>query len=167
MIKKCKVWCWKRLICKKKCLFMKKGGSSVSSSVLWLKKRKKLSQLIPFVLNNCISVDNKLGISKHGLINAICPACLMLNDQRYNNILCHNISQYKNVTICMIDGDNIVYNKELCNLMDRSLTFWRHPFTAEDPLVSKWKSVLLKKQTHLHLGWFEEEEFLANLELFL
>ncbi len=75
------------------------------------------------MLNNCISVDNKLGISKHGLINAIYPACLMLNDQRYNNILCHNISQYKNVTICMIDSDNIVYNKELCNLMDRSLTF--------------------------------------------
>ncbi len=36
--------------------------------------------------------------------------------------------------------------------------FWRHPFTAEDPMVSKWliyfsKSVQRKKHTHLHLGW--------------
>ncbi len=32
-------------------------------------------------------------------------------------------------------------------------SFWRHPFTAEDPLVSKWhnaKSAPMKKQTHLH-----------------
>ncbi len=29
------------------------------------------------------------------------------------------------------------------------LSFWRHPFTAEDPLVSFSKSVLMKKQTHL------------------
>ncbi len=41
------------------------------------------------------------------------------------------------------------------------LSFWRHPFTAEDPLVSKWcdaksyKSVTMKKQTHLHLEWLE------------
>ncbi len=43
------------------------------------------------------------------------------------------------------------------------LSFWRHPFTAEDPLVSKWynanfsKSVLMKKQTHLHLRCPEGE----------
>ncbi len=43
------------------------------------------------------------------------------------------------------------------------LSFWRHPFTAEDPLVSKWfnakfsKSDQIKKQTHLHLGWLESE----------
>ncbi len=34
-----------------------------------------------------------------------------------------------------------------------ALSFWRHPFTAEDPLVSKRasfsKSVPTKKQTHL------------------
>ncbi len=31
------------------------------------------------------------------------------------------------------------------------LSFWRHPFTAEDPLVSKWcEAISLKyKQTHL------------------
>ncbi len=40
------------------------------------------------------------------------------------------------------------------------LSFWRHPFTAEHPLLSKWcnatflhKSVLMKKQTHLPIGW--------------
>ncbi len=38
------------------------------------------------------------------------------------------------------------------------LSFWRHPFPAEDPLVSKRcnatfsKSVLTKKQTHLNFG---------------
>ncbi len=44
------------------------------------------------------------------------------------------------------------------------LESWRHPFTAEDPLVNKWcnaihfsKSVLMKKQTHLHLGCPEGE----------
>ncbi len=34
------------------------------------------------------------------------------------------------------------------------LSFWRHPFTAEDTLVSKWcnaKFLLMKKLTHLHL----------------
>ncbi len=40
-------------------------------------------------------------------------------------------------------------------------SFWWHPFTAKDPLVSKWynfsKSVLTKKQTHLHLGWPERK----------
>ncbi len=36
------------------------------------------------------------------------------------------------------------------------LSFWRHPFTAEDPLVSEW-SVPMKKQTPLNLGWPEGE----------
>ncbi len=39
------------------------------------------------------------------------------------------------------------------------LSFWRHPFNAEDPsmrlLQNYYKSVLIKKQTHLHLGWPE------------
>ncbi len=43
------------------------------------------------------------------------------------------------------------------------LSFWRHPFTAEDPLLSKWcrlklnfsKYVSMKKQTHLHLRWLQ------------
>ncbi len=49
------------------------------------------------------------------------------------------------------------------------LSFWRHPFTAEDPLVSKWcnaklkkKTVLMKKQTHLHIGWTEAELIFTN-----
>ncbi len=48
------------------------------------------------------------------------------------------------------------------------LSFWRHPFTAEDPLASKWcnanfsKSILMKKQTHLHLEWPEGKYILAN-----
>ncbi len=38
-------------------------------------------------------------------------------------------------------------------------SFWRHPFTAEDPLVSKWWNATFlqicsdDKETHLHLGW--------------
>ncbi len=49
------------------------------------------------------------------------------------------------------------------------LSFWRHPFTAEDPLVSKWwnaKFVLMKKQTHLHLGWPEDEYIISKLSSF-
>ncbi len=56
------------------------------------------------------------------------------------------------------------------------LSFWRHPFNAEDPLVNilniKFsKSVLMKKQTHLQLGWPEGEYLFSKLiflgELFL
>ncbi len=52
------------------------------------------------------------------------------------------------------------------------LSFWRHPFTAEHPLVSKWwmlrfsKSVSMKKQTHLHLGWPEGEYFFLQVFIF-
>ncbi len=46
------------------------------------------------------------------------------------------------------------------------LTFWRHPFTAEDLLGSKLcnfsKSAPKKKQTHLHLGWPEGESIFSN-----
>ncbi len=51
------------------------------------------------------------------------------------------------------------------------LSFWRHPFTAEDPLVSKWcnynfsKSILMKKQTHLYLGWSEGEYIFRKCSL--
>ncbi len=44
-----------------------------------------------------------------------------------------------------------------------ALSFWRHPFTAQDPLVNKWcnakfsKSFPVKKQIHLYLGWPESE----------
>ncbi len=43
------------------------------------------------------------------------------------------------------------------------LSFWRHPFTAEDPLVSKWCNAIFlqicsnDKQTPLHLGWIEDD----------
>ncbi len=52
------------------------------------------------------------------------------------------------------------------------LSSWRHPFTAEHPLVSKccdakfFNSVLMKKQTHLHLGW-PEGEYIFSKALFL
>ncbi len=47
------------------------------------------------------------------------------------------------------------------------LSFWRHPFTADDPLVSKWcnaiffEYVLMNKQPQLHLGW-RKGTFSAN-----
>ncbi len=40
------------------------------------------------------------------------------------------------------------------------LSFWRHPFTAEDPLVSRWCNatfIQMKKHTLLFLGWPEGE----------
>ncbi len=49
--------------------------------------------------------------------------------------------------------------------------FWRHPFTAEDPLVSKWccaefsKSFPMRKQTDLNLGWPESEYIFRQLFL--
>ncbi len=41
------------------------------------------------------------------------------------------------------------------------LSFWRHPFTAEDPLLSKWCNATfpMKKQTHLHVEWSEVSTF--------
>ncbi len=68
---------------------------------------------------------------------------------------------------------------ELCGLLWCfyqlfGLLFWRHPFTAEDPLVSKWcHATLLQiwwRKTHLHLGRPEGEptvSTLAELSLFL
>ncbi len=40
------------------------------------------------------------------------------------------------------------------------LSFWRHPFTAEDPLLSKWCNatflqICSHEETHLHLEWPE------------
>ncbi len=42
------------------------------------------------------------------------------------------------------------------------LSFWRHPFTAEDPLVSKWCNAKLlqnfsDEETHLLFGWSKSE----------
>ncbi len=44
------------------------------------------------------------------------------------------------------------------------LSFWRHSFTAEDLLMSKWCYIYinLKKQTHLHLRWPEGEYILIS-----
>ncbi len=52
------------------------------------------------------------------------------------------------------------------------LSFWRHPFTAEHPLVSKWRNATFlqiwwRKQTHLHLGWPEGEFISANLHFWV
>ncbi len=52
------------------------------------------------------------------------------------------------------------------------LSFWRHPFTAEnhwwasDTMLHFLKSVLMMKQTHLHLGW-TDMDFGPDIELFL
>ncbi len=50
------------------------------------------------------------------------------------------------------------------------LSFWRHPFTAEDPLVTKWCNATFlqtcsDEQTHLHLGW-PEGEYIINKYIF-
>ncbi len=53
----------------------------------------------------------------------------------------------------------ITYGLLWCFYQLFGLSFWRHPFTAEHPLVSKWWNAespnLMKKQTHLCLGWPE------------
>ncbi len=50
------------------------------------------------------------------------------------------------------------------------LSFWRHPFTAEDPLVSKWCNAEFLQlfsavETHLHLGWPEGEYIFSKFSL--
>ncbi len=47
------------------------------------------------------------------------------------------------------------------------LSFWRHPFTAEHPLLSKWCTVTFlqiwwRNNTHRHLGWPEGEYILSK-----
>ncbi len=37
------------------------------------------------------------------------------------------------------------------------LSFWRHPFTADHPLLRHISTNLMKKQTHPDLGWSEGE----------
>ncbi len=41
------------------------------------------------------------------------------------------------------------------------LSFWRHPFTAEDPLLRQWLNATFLqiwwRKTHSHLGWSESE----------
>ncbi len=47
---------------------------------------------------------------------------------------------------------------DYCDVFIR-LSFWRHPFTTEHPLLRHWCSdtFLMKKQTHPDLGWPENE----------
>ncbi len=62
------------------------------------------------------------------------------------------------VVIDVIRNKIWIYGLELCGLLCcfyqlLGLSFWQHPFTAEDPLVSKsWKMYPnpMKKHTHLH-----------------
>ncbi len=49
------------------------------------------------------------------------------------------------------------------------LSFWRHPFTSDEPLGEQVmycnfsKFVQMKKQAHLHLGWPESEYIVSKL----
>ncbi len=52
------------------------------------------------------------------------------------------------------------------------LSFWRHPFTAKHPLVSKWCNATFlqiwwrNKLKLLHLGWPEGEDILSKFAFF-
>ncbi len=72
----------------------------------------------------------------------------------------------------------LINRLEWCGLLwcfYQLLGFWRHPFTANDPFVSKWcnaqflQSVPMKKQTHgswMARGWtFSNLSFLCELFL--
>ncbi len=53
---------------------------------------------------------------------------------------------------------------DYCDVLS-GLSFWRHPFTAEDPLVSKLCNAKFlqnfsNEETHLHLGWPESKYIL-------
>ncbi len=51
------------------------------------------------------------------------------------------------------------------------LSFWRHPFTAEHPLLRHWCSDistnLMKKQTHPNLRWSEGEHIFSRFDFCL
>ncbi len=47
------------------------------------------------------------------------------------------------------------------------LSFWRHPFTAEHPLLRHISPNLMKKQTHPNLGWHEGESVISNFSCLL
>ncbi len=61
----------------------------------------------------------------------------------------------------------VVSNGLKLKLLLLLLSFWRHPFTAKDPKVSKWYDtfVLMKNQTNLHLGWLEGESIFSTVSL--
>ncbi len=60
---------------------------------------------------------------------------------------------------------------DYCDVFISCSSFWRHPFTAEDSLVSKsciatfLKSVPMNKQSHLRVGWPEGEDIPLNSTL--
>ncbi len=60
-----------------------------------------------------------------------------------------------------------------CFYQPFGLSFWRHPFTAEDPFMSKWCNAKFlqicsdKKQTHLYLGWPEGEYIFSKFKFLL
>ncbi len=52
------------------------------------------------------------------------------------------------------------------------LSFWRHPFTAEDPLMSKWRNakflqIYSDKETNSVLDCTEDDIFLANFNFWV
>ncbi len=47
---------------------------------------------------------------------------------------------------------------ECCWIIFIRLSFWRHPFTAEHPLLGQISPNLMKKQTHPDLRWPESED---------
>ncbi len=51
---------------------------------------------------------------------------------------------------------------DYCDVFIR-LSFWRHPFTAEHPLLRHWcrDAFLMKKQTHPDLRWTEDEQIFS------
>ncbi len=84
--------------------------------------------------------------------------------------------QFKDINVLM---DLFLTNKELFNSHDVNCwtgvdwiivmfliccldSFWRHPFTAEDLMVSEWCNVKFlqicsHEETNLHLGWLKSE----------
>ncbi len=62
----------------------------------------------------------------------------------------------------------VVSNGLKLKLLLLLLSFWRHPFTAKDPMVSKWyndKFVLMKNQTNVHIWWLEGEYIFSKFSL--
>ncbi len=65
----------------------------------------------------------------------------------------------------------IIYGLLWCFYQLFGLSFWRHPFTAEDPLMREWWNatflqICSHEETNSHLGWPEGEHIFSKFSFF-
>ncbi len=90
------------------------------------------------------------------------------SDDPFNNgclLQTHSFSLHKTWIDGLESCDVLVDYFDVYQLF--GLSFWWHPFTAEDPLMSKWCNgtflqICSISSTHLHFGWLEGKYIFSN-----